>query len=377
MSLIETKIFIISGDPMKKIIYFWSMAVMVGCILLSSVHAQTVQAGIFNPSTAVLEVKAMPSGAINNATFTNVIVTIRWLTILDLHLGTISSPVYHLSKVGSEATSGGYTYQRFAGTPDASITWGSGSENSLFTIDIIGAPSTATFELATNDSYTIANNGDWYFEVLTGEITNTTVAFYTPSVDALVPVQMVSFNGMSKGQKVELKWKTASEFNSSAFEVERRTSGVWEKIGVIQASGVSNAPQEYSFIDDIKNISGGNSIRYRLKAVETDGSFTYTSEVEISALPQAYALENNFPNPFNPHTKIQYSLPENAKVRLVIFDIVGRQVAELVNEEQPAGYYEKTFSGINIASGVYFYRITAASPSGNSFSHVKKMLLLK
>jgi len=114
-----------------------------------------------------------------------------------------------------------------------------------------------------------------------------------------------------------------------------------------------------------------------LKAIDTDGRFKYSSEVEVVVIPQAYGLENNFPNPFNPQTKIQYSLPENAKVHLSVYDIRGRQVAELVNEEQSAGYYEKTFTGSNLSSGIYFYRIDAQAQGKNTFSQVKKMLLLK
>jgi hypothetical protein len=173
-----------------------------------------------------------------------------------------------------------------------------------------------------------------------------------------------------------LTWKTATEVNSSAFQIERRTASDWKKIGELKAAGTSNAPREYSYVDDMENIGSGN-ILYRLKAVDNNGSYKYSSEVEVTAIPQAYELKTNFPNPFNPETKIQYALPGNAKVRLVVYDIIGRQVAELVNEEQNAGYYEKTFTGSNLSSGMYFYRITAQAQGKNVFSQVKKMLLVK
>jgi Secretion system C-terminal sorting domain len=203
-------------------------------------------------------------------------------------------------------------------------------------------------------------------------LTNT----FNGSDNSLLPVELTSFTGTVRGTNVSLTWKTATEVNSSAFQIERRTASDWKKIGELKAAGTSNAPREYSYVDDMENIGSGN-ILYRLKTVDNNGSYKYSAEVEVTAIPQAYELKTNFPNPFNPETKIQYALPGNAKVRLVVYDIIGRQVAELVNEEQNAGYYEKTFSGSNLSSGLYFYRITAQAQGKNVFSQVKKMLLVK
>ena len=217
-------------------------------------------------------------------------------------------------------------------------------------------------------AYTFANTNPW-------NQTQVTLDTVHPA-DHLLPVQMTSFIGVAKGNNVQLTWKTATEVKSSTFEIERRTTSDWKKIGERKAAGTSNAPREYTYTDNMENI-GGSKILYRLKTVDNDGSFTYSSEVEVVAIPTAYGLENNFPNPFNPQTKIQYSLPENAKVRLAVYDMLGRQVAELVNEEQNAGYYEKTFTGSNLSSGMYIYRITAQAQGKNAFTKVKKMLLVK
>jgi hypothetical protein len=218
--------------------------------------------------------------------------------------------------------------------------------------------------------YNTGNTTPWTLTVITANGT-----FNSPS-DAPLPVEMTSFIGIAKGNNVQLTWKTATEVKSSTFEIERRTTSDWKKIGERKAAGTSNAPREYTYTDNMENI-GGSKILYRLKTVDNDGSFTYSSEVEVVAIPTAYGLENNFPNPFNPQTKIQYSLPENAKVRLAVYDMLGRQVAELVNEEQNAGYYEKTFTGSNLSSGMYIYRITAQAQGKNAFTKVKKMLLVK
>ena len=97
------------------------------------------------------------------------------------------------------------------------------------------------------------------------------------------------------------------------------------------------------------------------------------TEVEnATELPTEFSLSQNYPNPFNPSTVIRYSLFENGFTSLKIYDISGKEVANLVNEMQAPGRYEVKFSGSDFASGVYFYKITA----GN-FSDVKRMFLIK
>ena len=88
--------------------------------------------------------------------------------------------------------------------------------------------------------------------------------------------------------------------------------------------------------------------------------------------PLEYGLIQNYPNPFNPVTTIKYSISNNALVKLQIFDILGREVKTLVNEEKPTGEYEVKFNGSGLASGVYFYKLTAGP-----FTQTRKMQLLK
>jgi len=99
---------------------------------------------------------------------------------------------------------------------------------------------------------------------------------------------------------------------------------------------------------------------------------------EKTGLPTSYALEQNYPNPFNPSTTIKYSIPKQSYVTLKVYDILGREVAILVNEEKPAGSYEvelntqQTKNNKQLSSGVYFYRIQAGK-----YNQVRKMLLIK
>ena len=92
----------------------------------------------------------------------------------------------------------------------------------------------------------------------------------------------------------------------------------------------------------------------------------------LSSLPNKFILEQNYPNPFNPSTKISYTLPQSGFVQLKLFDVLGKEVAILVNNEQNAGNYKVNFNAVGLSSGVYFYTLQ----SGN-FKKSKKMILLK
>jgi hypothetical protein len=88
--------------------------------------------------------------------------------------------------------------------------------------------------------------------------------------------------------------------------------------------------------------------------------------------PSSFSLSQNFPNPFNPTTNIEFALPKSGLVTLRVYDILGKEVATLVNEVKNAGSYSVDFSASNFTSGVYFYKIET-----NGFSDIKKMMLIK
>jgi Secretion system C-terminal sorting domain len=115
--------------------------------------------------------------------------------------------------------------------------------------------------------------------------------------------------------------------------------------------------------------------------IDNDGSYKLSDAVEtVIAVPKDFELSQNYPNPFNPSTKINYQVPVDAKVILEVYNIAGQKVVELVNQDQPAGFYSVSFgtSSNKLASGVYIYRIAATEKvSGKNFSSIKKMMLLK
>lgn len=145
----------------------------------------------------------------------------------------------------------------------------------------------------------------------------------------------------------------------------------WETAGFIPGHGNSNAPKNYSFSD---RLSANGIYYYRLKQIDTDGSYAYSYEVkaDFTLLPSQFFLEQNYPNPFNPETTIEFGLPEESDLLLEVYDITGSRAATLLNERKEAGYHSVIFSGTNLASGVYFLRMKAGE-----FTSIKKMNIIK
>ena len=99
---------------------------------------------------------------------------------------------------------------------------------------------------------------------------------------------------------------------------------------------------------------------------------TNVATEEAAEIPAAFALEANYPNPFNPTTRIRYALPQRAPVRLSVYDVQGRLVTVLVEAEQATGWHEVAFESGALPSGVYFYELEAGV-----FRAVRQMLLLR
>ncbi|MBK7377892.1 MAG: T9SS type A sorting domain-containing protein [Ignavibacteriales bacterium] len=234
-----------------------------------------------------------------------------------------------------------------------------------------------------------AQNGDYIIAGSQTQISFQKEAMLLRISSDIVPVELTSFTVTAQHNNVTLNWQTATETNNSGFEIERKQVGSpqssvsnqdWNQIAFIPGFGTTTEPKSYSFVDE--NLSAGK-YQYRLKQIDFDGSFEYsnTIEAEISS-PTEFSLEQNYPNPFNPTTKIKYTIPstplsfgEGLGVRLLVYDILGNEVATLVNEPQQPGTYEVEFNvgqAISLSSGVYYYQLRSGS-----FVETKKMLILK
>ena len=195
-----------------------------------------------------------------------------------------------------------------------------------------------------------------------------------------LPVELAFFTGSLNGNQVELRWRTETEVNNYGFYIERASENSdWSTIGFVEGSGNSNSPKLYNYSDD--NIYQSANYRYRLKQTDNDGTFEYSDVVTVTVgVPVLYSLGQNYPNPFNPITTIKYSIPSvtlrqaqsDIKVMIKVYDILGNEIATLVNKEKPAGTHKIDFNASNLASGMYVYRMQAGS-----FVQIKKMLIIK
>ncbi len=149
-------------------------------------------------------------------------------------------------------------------------------------------------------------------------------------------------------------------------------TGVLENIGFVHGNGTSSSPKNYSFSDNTPR--NGYKYKYRLKQIDNNGDYKYSSEIEVLAnlAPANYALSQNYPNPFNPSTMINYQVAEPGKVLLTVYDMLGNKVSTLVDENKAAGRYSVKFNASNLSSGTYIYELKI-----NNFVSRNKMLLLK
>ena len=206
-----------------------------------------------------------------------------------------------------------------------------------------------------------------------------------------LPVELTTFTATVTIDNIQLNWTTATEVNNYGFEILRQSAkgeqnDRWSLLGFVEGHGNSNSPKEYSFVDE--SVFPG-LYQYRLKQIDTDGSFEYSEiiEVQFGVVPTEFVLDQNYPNPFNPSTVISYSIPTASNVSLRVFDVLGNLITSLVNQNQDAGNYKIYFNAGELSNGVYFYKIQVypadggavdpESSSGQGFIAVKKMLLLK
>ncbi|MEI7485728.1 MAG: T9SS type A sorting domain-containing protein, partial [Ignavibacteriota bacterium] len=195
-----------------------------------------------------------------------------------------------------------------------------------------------------------------------------------------LPVTLSSFTSVVNTRNVKLNWVTASEINNAGFEIQRaairqQSTDNWDKIGFVSGKGTTNSQTSYTFSDTKLN---SGKYKYRLKQIDNNGNYEYhnlNGEVEVG-VPAKYELSQNYPNPFNPATKIDFSIPTDSRVKLVVYDLTGREIKYLVNEIRTAGYYTAMFDASLLSSGIYFYRFIA-NANGKDFISTKKMILLK
>ncbi|MBU0508422.1 hypothetical protein KKH27_06255, partial [bacterium] len=172
-------------------------------------------------------------------------------------------------------------------------------------------------------------------------------------VDLQLPVELLSFTALQDGHSVLLAWVTASELDNDHFIVERRDGTAWQRVSPdIRGAGTSSVRNSYQYRDEMVEI--GMSYDYRLVVVDIMGHIEVigTAGVMVTesdpSLITEYRLYSNYPNPFNPSTTITYDLREAGHISLVVFDVMGREVAVLADGYMVAGRHREVFDAAGL-----------------------------
>ncbi|MGB3018985.1 MAG: T9SS type A sorting domain-containing protein [Ignavibacteria bacterium] len=223
----------------------------------------------------------------------------------------------------------------------------------------------------------LTHNLGWntiYSAVIDGTGKNVTANMtFVDASNGLLPVELASFISNVSANNVYLKWTTVSEINNAGFEIQRKDllSSEWQSKGFLSGSVNSNELKIYEFID--RGLNPG-SYQYRLKQSDINGNIEFFELDEVVSIlnPEQFTLYQNFPNPFNPSTLITYKITEPARVKLTLYDALGKVVRQLVNDDLDAGYHQFELDASGLGSGVYFYKLE----SGSNVD-MKSMMLLK
>jgi len=183
-------------------------------------------------------------------------------------------------------------------------------------------------------------------------------------------VELAGFSG------VNIHWETSVEINTAGFNILRSERREGSFLPINSAMIAPKGAGAYTYADG--NVEPGRTYYYQLEEIGVDGFVTLLKTINIQvAAPERFELSQNYPNPFNPVTNIRYQLTESGFVKVIVFDVTGRTVRALVNEERDAGFHTvqwdaRNNAGQKVASGVYYYRVIA-----DEYRQTKSMFLVK
>lgn len=222
--------------------------------------------------------------------------------------------------------------------------------------------------------------GQDYWIIVDGRRNAADAQSYTLSVicgDDPLDVELTSFDAVSQSNGIALTWNVASETNNSHFEVTRSAGEdeEWLTLARIEGRGTAGSAATYNYMDG--NVQRGRSYTYRLTSVDLDGSrhelgLTTANFGDVESVVGEFRLLGNYPNPFNPSTKIRFEIAEAGEYSLEVFTMTGSLLTTLVSGNLEKGHHEVEFAASDLGTGVYFTRLSSASGS-----QMMKMVLMK
>ncbi len=272
------------------------------------------------------------------------------------------------------------------------VNSGGGDSYTLFTLDLLQMASIAFDTSGT--LYGITRNGDLY----TFDLANGSFNF---EVDAIG-----SYSGITFHPGTNELWATSRSFLPSnldaIFKVNLSTGDTTiightglgketndivfdENFNLYGIIGADNELNDFISIDasnGVGTIIGSIGFQHILGLAYEETGVTSIDSDANNTVPTEFSLEQNYPNPFNPATTIQFSIPVNSDVRLVVYNMLGQEVATLLNEQRSAGNHSIVWNSSNangskLSSGIYLYKLNAVTNSGKEFQQTRKMILLK
>ena len=236
--------------------------------------------------------------------------------------------------------------------------------------DSIGLPLEMIFELP-ND------NGSITFKY---EVTSDTL-FYATIIwlgtgqiilpDNLLPADSFDVTNQNPNSPLSTEYINIIEYDSLEYKTE--ADSAWNRLKSLDIVNVfSEYPYRIGNYLYTPSVGGGSPTEWKWITFLCITNPTINSTSEIKSTLQKFELSQNYPNPFNPSTKINYTNPERGNVSLRVFNLLGREVAELLNDEKAAGKYEIEFKAPNLPSGIYFYQLKSGD-----YIQTRKMILMK
>ncbi len=275
-------------------------------------------------------------------------------------------------------------------TDSVLFAWRMVNTAATYNLQLSTVNSTVTYSGISDTTYLVRNlarltNYTWKVEAInaggtsyfTGANTFTTVVAAPAVPSAVLPASAaVSVNRLTRfvwGPVLNAtKYRVQVATDNAFATVVADTTVALDTVVTLSAPLLENT--DYYWRMNAQNIGGASA--YSTARLFTTGTLLAVEPTEV--LPSVFNLAQNYPNPFNPTTTISYDVPKAAKVKLVIYDVLGRVVATLVDGVQSASRYRVVWNATNVSTGVYFYRLTAKSADGSAnYTSVKKLLLMK